>query len=39
MRRDNVASQELPSLRNLNIAPAALEDVVLTVAEGTAARH
>ena len=39
MRRDNVASQELPSLRNLNIAPAALEDVVLTIAEGKAARH
>jgi NADH dehydrogenase len=39
MRRDNVASQELPGLRNLNIAPTALEDVVLTVAEGEAARH
>jgi NADH dehydrogenase len=39
MRRDNVASQELPGLRNLNIAPTALEDVVLTVVEGKAARH
>ena len=39
MRRNNVASQELPGLRNLNIAPTALEDVVLAVAEGKAARQ
>ena len=39
MRRDNVASQELPGLRNLNVAPAALEDVVLTVTEGKPARY
>jgi len=39
MRHDNLASQELPGLRNLNIAPTALEDVVLTVVEGKAARH
>ena len=39
MRRDNVASQELPGLPNLNIAPASLEDVVPTVAQGRAARH
>jgi hypothetical protein len=39
MRRDNVASQALPGLRDLNIAPAALEDVVLAIVEGKAARH
>ena len=39
MRRDNVASQKLPGLQNLNIAPTPLEDVVLTVAEGKVARH
>jgi NADH dehydrogenase len=34
MRRDNVASGDLPGLRNLHVAPTALEDVVHTVAEG-----
>jgi NADH dehydrogenase len=38
MRRDNVASQQLPGLRNLNIAPTPLEDVVLTIAEGEVGR-
>jgi NADH dehydrogenase len=37
MRCDYVASQQLPGLRSLNIAPTALEDVV--VAEGKAMRH
>jgi len=39
MRHDNVASQELPGVRDLNVAPAALEDVVLAIVEGKAARH
>jgi NADH dehydrogenase len=39
MRHDNLASQELPGLRDLNIAPAALEDVVLAIIEGKVARH
>jgi NADH dehydrogenase len=39
MRHDNLASQELPGLRDLNIAPAALEDVVLAIIEGKATRH
>jgi uncharacterized protein YbjT (DUF2867 family) len=32
MRRDNVASGDLPGLRDLHIAPTALEDVVATIA-------
>jgi uncharacterized protein YbjT (DUF2867 family) len=34
MRRDNVASQELPGLRDLDITPTALEEVVSAVADG-----
>jgi NADH dehydrogenase len=34
MRRDNVASQDLPGLPDLHVAPTALEDVVSTVANG-----
>ena len=34
MRRDNVASQELPGLRDLHIAPTALEDALATIAVG-----
>jgi NADH dehydrogenase len=34
MRRDNVVSQDLPDLRDLHIAPTALEDVVPTIADG-----
>jgi uncharacterized protein YbjT (DUF2867 family) len=34
MRRDNVASQDLPGLQDLHVAPTALEDVVPTVADG-----
>ena len=33
MRRDNVASPELPGLRDLHVSPTALEDVVSTVAD------
>jgi uncharacterized protein YbjT (DUF2867 family) len=34
MRRDNVASGDLPGLRDLHVAPTALEDIVPTVASG-----
>jgi uncharacterized protein YbjT (DUF2867 family) len=34
MRRDNVASRDLPGLPNLDIAPMVLEDVVSTIAAG-----
>ncbi len=34
MRRDNVASRDLPGLRELGVSPAALEDVVPAVAAG-----
>ena len=34
MRRDNVASQELPGLRDLQITPTSLEDVLATFAAG-----
>jgi uncharacterized protein YbjT (DUF2867 family) len=34
MRRDNVASQELPGLWDLHITPTALEEVVSAVADG-----
>jgi NADH dehydrogenase len=34
MRRDNVASPDLPGLRDLDVAPTALEDVVPAVADG-----
>jgi NADH dehydrogenase len=40
MRRDNVASQDLPGLQDLHVAPTALEGVVLTIADaGKAARR
>ena len=32
MRRDNVASGDLPGLPDLHIAPTALEDIVATLA-------
>ena len=34
MRRDNVASRDLPGLPDLDIAPMVLEDVVPTIAAG-----
>ena len=34
MRRDNVASPELPGLRDLHVVPTALENVVSTVTDG-----
>jgi uncharacterized protein YbjT (DUF2867 family) len=34
MRRDNIASGDLPGLRDLHIAPTALEDVLVTFADG-----
>ena len=37
MRRDNVASQDLPGLRELHIAPTPIEDVMPTVADGARA--
>ena len=33
MRRDNVAARDLPGLRDLHIAPTALEDVVAIIAD------
>ena len=40
MLRDNVASQDLPGLRDLHIVPSAIEDVVLAIADrGRAARR
>jgi hypothetical protein len=35
MRRDNVASRELPGLWDLRVTPTALEDVVPTVARSS----
>jgi uncharacterized protein YbjT (DUF2867 family) len=37
MRRNNVASQDLPGLQDLLVAPIALKDVVSTVADGSIA--
>jgi NADH dehydrogenase len=34
MRRDNVASRDLPGLRDLHVAPTALEDVLPAAADG-----
>jgi uncharacterized protein YbjT (DUF2867 family) len=38
MRRDNVAARDLPGLRDLHIAPTALEDVVAIIADAGRAR-
>jgi uncharacterized protein YbjT (DUF2867 family) len=35
MRRDNVTSRDLPGLRDLDVEPTALEDVVSTIASGS----
>ena len=34
MRRDNVGSAHLPGLRDLHIAPTALEDILATISAG-----